>query len=233
MTLGRYAIPDVSVWAFEGRVGETSPVIEAAPAYYVFRLDSLAPAGTPPLADIREPRRERGPVGQEASGGGAPRRPRSRRPSATRASLLETGPAHGLSVQKIGPFPRLAPPAFIRPDPLVVGAAFGLKPGTRSGVIKSQTGFYFVEALSHSHPDSAAWAGQKDQQREGLMQIARQARVQAYVAALRERAKIVDRRKELFTRRRRRAAASRPSPTSVDQPLRPPRRHAVDSGHRR
>ncbi len=28
LTLGRYTIPDVSVWAFEARVGETSPIIE-------------------------------------------------------------------------------------------------------------------------------------------------------------------------------------------------------------
>ena len=29
-------------------------MIEAAPAYYVFRLDSLVPAGTPPLDQIRD-----------------------------------------------------------------------------------------------------------------------------------------------------------------------------------
>src|SRR6185436_12515299 len=51
LTLGRYRVPDVSVWAFEAHVGETSPIIEAKPAYYVFRLDSLVPAGVPPLAD--------------------------------------------------------------------------------------------------------------------------------------------------------------------------------------
>ncbi|HEX9250277.1 MAG TPA: SurA N-terminal domain-containing protein, partial [Gemmatimonadaceae bacterium] len=45
--LGRYVIPDVSVWAFEAPVGETSPVIEGQPAYYVFRLDSVTPAGVP------------------------------------------------------------------------------------------------------------------------------------------------------------------------------------------
>ncbi len=54
LTLGRYTIPDVSVWAFEARVGETSPVIEGKPAYYVFRLDSLLPAGVPPLAEVRD-----------------------------------------------------------------------------------------------------------------------------------------------------------------------------------
>src|SRR5206468_2229050 len=58
MTLGRYVIPDVSVWAFETRVGETSPVIEGERANYVFRLDSLQAAGTPPLAQIRDRVRE-------------------------------------------------------------------------------------------------------------------------------------------------------------------------------
>ena len=51
--LGDYRIPDVSVWAFETPVGETSPVIEGDAAYYVFRLDSVTTAGTPPLALIR------------------------------------------------------------------------------------------------------------------------------------------------------------------------------------
>ena len=43
MVLGRYVIPDVGVWAFQHRVGETSNVIQGEVAYYVFRLDSLAP----------------------------------------------------------------------------------------------------------------------------------------------------------------------------------------------
>ncbi|MGE5744871.1 MAG: SurA N-terminal domain-containing protein, partial [Gemmatimonadota bacterium] len=47
MLLGRYVIPDVSIWAFERKPGETSPVIEGEAAYYVFRLDSLIPAGVP------------------------------------------------------------------------------------------------------------------------------------------------------------------------------------------
>src|SRR5213080_3058100 len=44
------SVPDVSVWAFEARRGETSPVIDAGQASYVFRLDSLEAAGVPPLA---------------------------------------------------------------------------------------------------------------------------------------------------------------------------------------
>ncbi|HVH08728.1 MAG TPA: SurA N-terminal domain-containing protein, partial [Gemmatimonadales bacterium] len=46
-------VPDASVWAFEARAGETSPVIDAPGASYVFRLDSLEVGGVPPLAAVR------------------------------------------------------------------------------------------------------------------------------------------------------------------------------------
>jgi len=203
LTLGRYAIPDVSVWAFEGRIRETSPVIEASPAYYVFRLDSLVPAGTPPLAQIRD--RVLAAARLTMKRQAAERRAAEIAGTLAGATnLLEAGPAHGLVVQTVGPFPRLAPPPLIRADPLVVGAAFGLKPGTRSGVINSRTGSFLLESLRHTMADSAAWVKQKAQQRDSLLQPARQARVQAFLAALRARAKVVDRRKQIFAQ----AAAS-------------------------
>ena len=197
LNLGRYVIPDVSVWAFEGRVRETSPVIEARPAYYVFRLDSLAPAGTPPLAQIRERVLDAARLAKKRQA--AERRAAEiAQTLAGATNLLQAGPAHGLVVEKVGPFPRLAPPPLIRGDPLVVGAAFGLKPGTRSGIIKSRTGFFLLEPLSRTLADSAAWVKQKTEQRESLVEPARQARVQAFLAALRARAKVVDRRKQIF-----------------------------------
>jgi peptidyl-prolyl cis-trans isomerase D len=198
LTLGRYVIPDVSVWAFEGRVRETSPVIEANPAYYVFRLDSLAPAGTPPLAEIRERVLSAARLNKKRAA--AERRAAEiaqRLAGAT--NLLDAGPQHGLVVEKVGPFSRLTPPPVIAADPLVVGAAFGLKPGTRSGVINSRTGSFLLEGLSRTPADSAAWLKQKDQQRESILEPARQARVQAFLAAVRARAKVMDRRKQLFS----------------------------------
>jgi peptidyl-prolyl cis-trans isomerase D len=197
MTLGRYAIPDVSVWAFEGRVRETSPVIEAGPAYYVFRLDSLTPAGTPPLDQIRDRVLVAARLTKKREA--AERRAaQSVQALAGATNLLAAGPAHGFVVQTLGPFARLAPPPLIRADPLVVGAAFGLKPGSRSGVIGSRSGFFLLESLKRTVADSTAWLKQKDQQRESLLEPARQARVQAFVAALRARAKVVDRRKQIF-----------------------------------
>ena len=51
--LGQLVIPDAGVWAFGAKPGATSPVIESSVAFYIFRLDSLHPAGVPPLAEIR------------------------------------------------------------------------------------------------------------------------------------------------------------------------------------
>jgi len=55
-----------------------------------------------------------------------------------------------------------------------------------------------IQLVARHAADSAAWAAQRDAQREGLLQSARQARVEAYITALRQRAKVIDRRKDLF-----------------------------------
>jgi parvulin-like peptidyl-prolyl isomerase len=79
----------------------------------------------------------------------------------------------------------------------VIGAAFGLGVGQRSPLIEGENGFYVVELLARKLADSTAWPAQRNQQRDALIQSARQARYQQYLAALRARAKIVDRRKEI------------------------------------
>jgi hypothetical protein len=197
LTLGRYAIPDVSVWAFETRVGETSPVIEGYPAFYVFRLDSLTPAGTPPLARIHDQVREAAQRGKKRDA--AKRRADEiAQQLAGATNLLDAAVAHGVVAQKVGPFTRLAPPPLLQGSPLAVGAAFGLAPGMRTGVVAGNSEYFIIQTLTRSSADSAAWLKQKDAQRESVLQPARQARIQAYLAELRAHAKIIDRRKELF-----------------------------------
>src|SRR2546422_2421855 len=165
MVLGQYVIPDVSVWAFEARVGETSPVIEARPGYYVFRLDSLVPAGSPPLSEIR---------GRALD---AARLAKKREVAARRADqiaqdlgragdLTQLAAAHGLTVQKVGPFTRLVPPAILQDNALAVGAAFGLRPGARSGLIRGATGYAVLQGLRRTTADSIAWLKQKDARSE-------------------------------------------------------------------
>ena len=196
-TLGRYVIPDVSVWAFEAPVGETSPVVEGQPAYYVFRLDSLRPEGIPPLADIRERLAQMVRLDKQKVIA-------KRRADSLAASLKDVpdlaaaATARGLEVQRFGPFTRLRPPSYLAREPLAVGAAFGLRVGERSPVITGEGGFFILESQGRKLADSSAWLAQRDQQRQQILAAARQARVQQYLEGLRAKAKIVDRRKEIF-----------------------------------
>src|ERR1700694_2116191 len=196
-TLGRYVIPDVSVWAFEAPVGETSPVIEGAPAYYVFHIASVTPAGVPPLDQIRERVKDAARLEQPQVS--------ARRRGDSLAAVLKDTPdlaaaaaAHGLQVQRLGPFTRLRPLSYLAREPLVVGAAFGLRVGERSPVIAGEGGLFIIESLGRKLADSSAWLAQRDTQRAQLLAAARQARIQQYMDGLRAKAKIVDRRKDIF-----------------------------------
>lgn len=196
-TLGRYVIPDVSVWAFEAPIGETSPVIEGAPAYYVFRLDSLVPEGVPPLDAIRDQvsRVVRLEKQREIA------RPRADSLAAAlkdAPDLAAAAAARGLEVQRFGPFTRLRPPSYLAREPIVVGASFGLRVRERSGAIAGEGGFFIIESLGRKLADSSAWLAQRDAQRAQLLAAARQARIQQYIEGLRATAKIVDRRNEIF-----------------------------------
>jgi peptidyl-prolyl cis-trans isomerase D len=198
-TLGRYVIPDVSIWAFETPVGETSPVIEAERAYYVFRVDSVMPEGVPPLDQIRE--RVRAAVAVEKRKAAARREADSIATALKGAAdLAAAATARGLQVQRFGPFTRLRPPSYLGREPIVVGASFGLTTGERSGVIEGETGYFIIQSQGQKPADSTAWLAQRDAQRTQLLNAARQARIQQYIDGLRAKAKIVDRRKDIFKR---------------------------------
>src|SRR5256714_3549847 len=189
-------VPDVSVWAFDARAGETSPVIDGPRASYVFRLDSLDPAGVPPLAQLRArvldaarhekkkalAREHAEPVARELH-------------DAT--DLVAAARARGLRVQKEGPFTRVtAGPEFTR-NPVVLGAAFALRPGERSPLIAGETGFFLLQGIARTTVDSAAWRKQRDQQRETLIRTIEHACIQQFLAAQRAKATIADRGNEI------------------------------------
>src|SRR5207244_7868630 len=120
MVLGRTTVPDVSVWAFEARPGETSPVIDAAQASYVFRLDSLEAAGVPPLASIRA--RVLAAARYEKKKAVARQRSEEAITVLHDASdLVVAGRALGYQVEKLGPFTRVTAPARFAANPAVLG----------------------------------------------------------------------------------------------------------------
>jgi parvulin-like peptidyl-prolyl isomerase len=192
--LGNLVVPDVGTWAFQGVAeGATSPVIETSRAYYVFRLDSLQAAGVPPLAQIRPSvehavRLEKKEQLAKPKAEEYLKRVQAGEPDAEAAKAL------GLPHREFGPFTRVNPPVT---DPVVVGTAFGLEEGQRSGLLETADGMYVMKVLEHIKADSAKFAKELDEYRTRMIDLARQDRIRGYMGALRQSARIVDNRAKL------------------------------------
>lgn len=188
--LGTYVIPDAGVWAFQAKIGETSPVIDGDAAFYVFRVDSVLSAGTPPLASVtravtivvsdQKKEAKAKQIGEELT-----------RRLTTGVSLPDASKALGLPNREFPLFSRINPPLTV---PQVIGAAFATPKGRPSAVIASPDGLYVIEVLERVPADSAAFTRDKDQIRADMIRAARQERVRQFMAALRASAKIKDER---------------------------------------
>jgi peptidyl-prolyl cis-trans isomerase D len=192
--LGPLVVPDAGVWAFQAKPGATSPVIETSYAFYVFRLDSLQGAGVPPLSQVRvgvthevreqkkwEQARSLAKEFMKRLEGGA--------------GMAQAAAAMKLPHREFGPFSRINPPLT---NPIVVGTAFGLEVGKRSGILDTKDGIYVLETLQHTKADSTAFAKGLDEYRAHAINLARQERVRNYITALRSAAKIVDNREKVL-----------------------------------
>jgi hypothetical protein len=83
-------------------------------------------------------------------------------------------------------------------SPAVVGTAFGLETGKRSGILDTKDGLYVLQAIAHTKADSTKFVKELDQYRARAISAARQERVRSYLAALRDAAKIVDNREKVL-----------------------------------
>ena len=192
--LGQFVVPDAAVWAFGSKPNATSPVIETAFAYYIFRLDSLHPAGVPTLAEIR-PAVEH--AAREAKKWDLARKMAKDYLKRVEegSSMAQAATAMKLAHKEFGPFSRVNPPLT---SPLVVGTAFGLDAGQRSGILDTKDGIYVLQTVTHTKADSTKFVKELDEYRARAIGAARQERVRAYLAALRGAAKIVDNRDKVL-----------------------------------
>jgi peptidyl-prolyl cis-trans isomerase D len=213
LQLGRYLLSDPGLWAFGGaQPGETSPVIETDFAYYVFRLDSLAPAGVPPLSQIRTEVQRLAALEQsrEALGRLADQIAADVRGG---RSLEDIAAGRDLTVRTLGPFTRYQPPAAFQNTPAAVGAAFGLRVGETGGPVAGPQATYFLRPVRKVLADSAGFAAQLDALRAAAHRRARQERVQLVLASLREQATVRDLRRDVERAQREAQANAPPVPT--------------------
>jgi hypothetical protein len=192
--LGQYVVPDGGVWAFRAQPGATSPVIETLFAYYIFRLDSVHQAGVPTLAEIRPAVEHTAREHKKWDAARAIAKDYVKRVEEG-STMAQAAAAMKLPHREFGPFSRVNPPLT---SPMVVGAAFGLDVGQRSGILDTKDGIYVLQALAHTKADSTKFVKELGEYRARAVNAARQERVRSYLAALRDAAKIVDNREKVL-----------------------------------
>jgi len=208
--VGNLVVPDAGAWAFGGsKPGHTSPVIETSFAFYIFRIDSVQAAGVPPLAQVR-PAVEFALRNDKKKQLVKPKAEEYLKRLANGESMAAAAKAMNLPNREFGPFSRVNPPLT---DPMVVGSAFGLEKGQRSGLLDTPDGMYVMESLERVPADSAKFVKELDEYRTKMIDMARQARVRGYLAALRQSAKIVDNRARLRQQQQEAAETQQPPVT--------------------
>jgi peptidyl-prolyl cis-trans isomerase D len=196
LQIGRFVIPDVHIWAFEAPEGMTSPVIETDWAYYVFRLDSVIPAHTPPLADISDRVRREAVLERQWE---ETRALASRIRTAIDGGmdLAQVADSFGVRVRDVGPISRLAPGPILSGAPAAIGGAFGGTLGRPNGPYETEMAIFFVEPTTWTYADSAQFEQDKEELHSRLIQSSREARLQSVLQALRASADVEDNRREL------------------------------------
>lgn len=186
-------------WIFDPETlpGDVSPVFENRAAFYALELVSIDAAGyvTEEEADeairrtlgterkVAVAMEEAGEMAAEVRGG---------RP------LDEVAREMGLEVQEAGPFSRSEFVPGLGFRTAAVGAAFGLEVGEVSDAVEANQNAFVIEKAGWEAADSAVWAGQLDEQRAQVVATVREERLARWIDALRESARIVDRREEVL-----------------------------------
>jgi hypothetical protein len=112
--------------------------------------------------------------------------------------LTQVAEDAGLQVDEPTPFTRNDFVPRLGRQNAAIGASFGLRPGQISEVVVTPTNAFIIEQVGYADADSAAWIGQTIEQRQTEEAILQQTRLQLWIGALREAARIVDRRAEVL-----------------------------------
>jgi peptidyl-prolyl cis-trans isomerase D len=201
-------VPSVGTWVFSGSstVGQSSELFEVDDAYYLARLDSLAPGGIPTVAQATPGirlvlARQQALKALEAQAGVFAS-------AATATSLEAEATTSHVHIAKSPEFTRTSFVPDVGRMNEVVGAAFALPVGVVSQPIVTRDAVYVIRVDKRVMSDKAAWEKQKDAQRAQIIQTLREQTVRDFIEDLKTTAKIVDNRRKIEAANRKAAAAA-------------------------
>ncbi len=185
-------------WIFEeATAGDVSPVFENGQAFYALEVVSSEPEGLLAFEDAR-PAIEATLVFDRKMARGAEEAATLRQVIGAGEALPNAAAEAGLEVRQAGPFSRNDFVPGLGRQNAAIGAAFGSAVGSVSDVVKTPANVFLIEVLRRQPADSLAWLDQRDQQRQAMVASLQQQRLQEWITALRDAARIVDRRAEVL-----------------------------------
>ena len=195
LTLNGAYVPGGAAWAFGGaKVGETSELIDAENAYFLVRLDSLREGGKPTFEAAKDDIR-REIVRTKKLDMLMPRAQALITAVHGGQSLEAAAQTAGLKVEKSTPFARTTQVPTLGQTTEAIGAAFGAPVGQALTAARGQNNVIVLRVDRRIASDRAVFDKQKIEQRQQMLSRVRQQRVQQYIAALRDAAKIEDNRR--------------------------------------
>lgn len=186
-------------WAFDPETlpGDVSPVFENGAAFYALELTSVDPAGYLTEAEAETAIRQTLATEKKLAAAMEEARAVAADVQGGR-SLDEVARENGLEVRDAGPFSRGEFVPGLGYRNAAVGTAFGLEVGEVSDAVQANQNAFVIEKTAMEAADSAAWAAQIDVQRSQAAAAVREQRFVQWIDALRETARIVDRREEVL-----------------------------------
>lgn len=195
---GAGQIGEGSDWAFEEAApGDVSPVFENAQAFYALELVSAEEAGILSFEEAL-PAIESTLIFDKKMARGTEEADRILALVRAGEALPNAAAELGMEVRQAGPFSRVDFVPGVGRQNAAVGTAFGLTVGEVSEAVATPANVFVIELLGREPADSTAWLDQRDQQRAQTVAALQQQRLQEWITALRDAARVVDRRAEVL-----------------------------------
>jgi peptidyl-prolyl cis-trans isomerase D len=192
-------IPSVSAWAFGGvKAGEVSDLFESdQDGYFMARLDSLTPGGQQSFDAVKD--HVRFDVAAQHHLDRMMDQAKAFASAAAATSLEAAGQKMGVHLERTAiMFARSSlVPGLGGQFTQAIGAAFKLPVGAVSAPVRDERQITVLRVDRRVTADSAAWAKQKEEQRQQRIAQLKQTRLQMFLQDLHDKAKIVDRRKQI------------------------------------
>jgi peptidyl-prolyl cis-trans isomerase D len=195
---GAGEISDGAEWALqEAAPGDVSEVFESPQAFYALELVSTTPGGILPQDQANASILQILLIEKKMEAARAEAAQLLERVRAG-TDLENAASQMGLEIRAPAPFTRMDFVPGLGSVNAAVGASFGLDLGEVSDVVEVPNNLFVIEKVGYTPADSTIWLEQKADQRQQMVGLLQQQRLQEWLTGLRAAADIVDRREEVL-----------------------------------